>query len=64
MCRETVHPPHYVEHEKGVENGTTRLVVDTTSLMNRVGEATIAGLAIGDAKSGSGMGPLLANRCL
>jgi hypothetical protein len=36
MCRETVHPPNYVNMKKGVENGTTRLVIDTTRPMNLV----------------------------
>lgn len=57
--------------KKGVENGTTRLAIDTTRLTNPVHEATIhrtgirgqaTGLAIGDAKSCSGMG--VAYRCL
>ena len=64
MCRETVHPPNYVEHEKG----STERYHKARRRHNQTHESGAGGyycndrvytwLAIGDAKSCSGMGAL------
>jgi hypothetical protein len=59
MCRETVHPPNYVVHEKGSGERyhKARHRHNQTHESSGVGEAAIAttglatGLAIGDVKS-------------